>query len=264
MTHTSSSATAPDVGSLYHVGGRWIHRLHPLTKLAAVVPITVLGFALPVQGTAVLLAVLVLGLLAGGQARPLLRPLVLLLPIGLALLVVHGIVSPTRGEALLSLGPVELGAGGALSAASVLARLAVFVLTITVVMDTTHPKVLATALIERGVSHKVAYAYLAGVELLPEMRGRARDILDAQQSRGFDTRGGPVKRARGLIVLLKPLLLGAMISAETRALALDSRGFGVKGTRTSTARVPRTAGAPMVQWILLGLAVCVVVGGIVL
>ncbi|MDE0287844.1 MAG: energy-coupling factor transporter transmembrane component T, partial [bacterium] len=102
---------------------------------------------------------------------------------------------------------------------------------------TVHPKVFATALIQRGVSHKLVYAYLAGAELPPEMKLRATQILDAQQSRGFDTRGSLPRRFRTLFALLKPLLVSSLIGVEMRTLALESRGFSRPGRRTSVIEV---------------------------
>ena len=252
----AASAFAPS--QLYVVGSGWLHRVHPLTKLAAILPVSVLGFVLPVSYAAGLLAVLVLSIAASRTVRPLLQAATLILPISLALFVIHAIVAPARGDALLTLGPVEIGSDGLAAAAAVAVPLAVFVVAITAVMATTHPKVLATALIQRGVSHKLAYAYLAGVELVPEMRARAHAILDAQRSRGFDPRFSVTMRIRGLGLLLKPLLLGAVISAETRTLALEARGFSIRGPRTSTADVPTGADWPALRILLVLLAVALI------
>jgi energy-coupling factor transport system permease protein len=251
-----ASTLAP--AQLYDVGSGWLHRVHPLTKLAAILPVSVLGFVLPVPYAAGLLAALVLAIAASRTVRPLLQAGLLILPISLALFIIRAVVAPSRGDALVTLGPLEIGSDGLAAAAAVAVRLAVFVVAITAVMATTHPKVLATALIERGVSHKLAYAYLAGVELVPEMRARAHAILDAQRSRGFDPRFSVTMRIRGLGLLLKPLLLGAVISAETRTLALEARGFSIRGPRTSTAEVPTGGDWPALRMLFALLAVALI------
>ena len=122
---------------------------------------------------------------------------------------------------------------------------------IALALRTTHPKALVTALVERGVSHKIGYSYLAGVELIRDMRRRAREILDAQRSRGFDTEGSLLRRAHTLLALLKPLLVGALVSVETRSLALESRGFSLPGRRTSTVPLTDSPLDAAIRWLAL-------------
>ena len=234
-TVTWSSAR---VAELYEVGNTWLHRVHPLTKLAAVLPLSVAGFVgdtvrVP---TAILIAAVVT-LLVSRLGSIVLKSLRLMAPMTFALFVIHGVVRPYDSEPLVAWGPITINADGLALAATTAARLAVFVISVTAAMATVHPKVFATSLIQRGVSHKLAYAYLAGAELPPEMKLRAKQILDAQQSRGFDTRGGLPRRFRTLFALLKPLLVSSLIGVEMRTLALESRGFSRPGRRTSAVEV---------------------------
>lgn len=226
------------VAALYDVGSTWLHRVHPLTKLAAVLPLSVAGFAGDTfQVPAVLLLVAVAILLASRLWMVVLKSLRLMAPMTFALFVIHGVVRPYDSEPIASWGPISINAEGLALAGTTAARLAVFVIAVTAAMTTVHPKRFATALIQRGVSHKLAYAYLAGAELLPEMRLRAAQILDAQQSRGFDTKGSLPRRFRTLFALLKPLLVSSLIAVEMRTLALESRGFARPGRRTSAVAV---------------------------
>ena len=73
--------------------------------------------------------------------------------------------------------------------------------------------------------------------MIPEMRLRATQILEAQQSRGFDTRGSLPRRFRTLFALLKPLLVSSLIGVEMRTLTLESRGFSLPGRRTSAVEI---------------------------
>ena len=226
------------VAALYEVGNTWLHRVHPLTKLAAVLPLSVAGFAGDtVRVPAALLAGAAMILLVSRLGSVVLKSLRLIAPMTFALFVIHGVVRPYDSEPIASWGPISINAEGLALAGTTAARLAVFVIAVTSAMTTVHPKVFATALIQRGVSHKLAYAYLAGAELLPEMRLRASQILDAQQSRGFDTKGSLPRRFRTLFALLKPLLVSSLIGVEMRTLALESRGFSRPGRRTSAVEV---------------------------
>jgi energy-coupling factor transport system permease protein len=226
------------VAALYEVGITWLHRVHPLTKLAAVLPLSVAGFVGDTfRVPAVLLLVTAAILVASRLWSVVLRSLRLMTPMTFALFVIHGVVRPYDSEPIASWGPISINAEGLALAGTTAARLSVFVIAVTAAMTTVHPKVFAAALIRRGVSHKLAYAYLAGAELLPEMRRRASQILDAQQSRGFDTKGSLPRRFRTLFALLKPLLVSSLIGVEMRTLALESRGFALPGRRTSAVEV---------------------------
>ncbi len=226
------------VAALYEVGSTWLHRVHPLTKLAAVLPLSVTGFigdTLRIPVVLLLAAAVILTVSRLGSV--VLKSLRLIAPMTFALFVIHGVVRPYESAPIARWGPISVNAEGLVLAGTTAARLAVFVIAVTAAMTTVHPKVFATALIQRGVSHKLAYAYLAGAELLPEMRRRASQILDAQQSRGFDTKGGLPRRFRTLFALLKPLLVSSLIGVEMRTLALESRGFARPGRRTSAVEV---------------------------
>ncbi len=250
------------VAALYEIGNTWLHRVHPLTKLAAVLPLSVAGFAGDtIRVPAVLLLAAVITLLVSRLGSIVLKSLRLIAPMTFALFVIHGVVRPYPSEPIASWGPISINAEGLALAGTTAARLAVFVVAVTAAMATVHPKIFATALIQRGVSHKLAYAYLAGAELLPEMRLRAAQILDAQQSRGFDTRGSLPRRFRTLFALLKPLLVSSLIGVEMRTLALESRGFSRVGTRTSAAEVEDRG--RVLQRLLLAAAVPLIVLAVV-
>ena len=234
-TATWSSAR---VAELYEVGNTWLHRVHPLTKLAAVLPLSVAGFVGDtVRVPTVILIAAVVTLLVSRLGSIVLKSLRLMAPMAFALFVIHGVVRPYESEPIAAWGPISINADGLALAATTAARIAVFVISVTAAMATVHPKVFATSLIQRGVSHKLAYAYLAGAELPPEMKLRATQILDAQQARGFDTRGSLPRRFRTLFALLKPLLVSSLIGVEMRTLALESRGFSRPGRRTSAVEV---------------------------
>jgi energy-coupling factor transport system permease protein len=241
-----------DLAGLYTLGSSWLHRAHPLTKLALVPALTTAavaagGYAVPTAAVVFLVMVA----LVSGVGRLTLSSLRILLPIAVALLAIHVPFNPGNETAIAHWGPVTLYREGLDFALVTLSRLAVFVVTITLALRTTHPKALVTALVERGVSHKIAYSYLAGAELIPDMRRRAREILDAQRSRGFDTEGSLVRRAQTLLALLKPLLVGALVSVETRSLELESRGFSLPGKRTSTVVLEDSWLGAAIRWLAL-------------
>jgi energy-coupling factor transport system permease protein len=93
-------------------------------------------------------------------------------------------------------------------------------------------------MVMKGLSPRFAYVFMAALQFIPEMRQQANKIVEAQQARGLDTRGSIVRRFRGLVDLLAPLLISMLISTETRSLALESRGFTRRNPRTFLFEIP--------------------------
>ncbi len=247
---------AGEIASLYIKGPTWIYRVHPLSKLAVVPAITVLaavseGFQLSLALVAILVVVAVLS----GVGRLALGSLKILIPIGISLFLIHAPFNPANQTPFLKLGPLTLYQEGALFALTTISRLAAFVISISMALWTTHPKALVTALVQKGVSHKLCYSYLAGAELIPDMRDRARAITEAQQARGFDTKGSLRRRFQTTVAMMKPLLVGALISVETRSLALESRGFSLARKHSSTVRLQESRADRLVRWLALAVAV---------
>ena len=61
---------------------------------------------------------------------------------------------------------------------------------------------------------------------------RAATIIAAQRSRGLDTEGSLLRRLRGLVPIVAPVILGSIAEVEERTMALEARGFTRPGRRT--------------------------------
>lgn len=259
-THVETEQSrANKVSALYRTGDSWIHRMHPLTKISTVPAITLValtdrGFVVPLFFVVLLLIVAA----ATGVAGSIAKGLRIIVPIGIALFLVHAPFHSDNVTQLFAIGPIGIYQEGAEFALTIISRLAIVVVTVTMAFWTTHPKRLVSALMQKGLSHKICFSYLGGTELIPEMRRRATAILEAQQSRGFDTRGGLKQRALTLFALLKPLLVGALIAVETRSLALDSRGFSLPGKRTTTCTFRESRLDGVVRWLCMGVCVAAI------
>jgi energy-coupling factor transport system permease protein len=180
------------------------------------------------------LVLLLLAALVAGVSRAAIKAAIpILVPLGVSLTVIQGILTAETDVALFELGPVTLWRAGVVEAVSFFGILSVFVLAGLIFILTTHPKRLMVGLVEKGVPRKIGYVFVASLQLVPELQRRASNILEAQQSRGLDTGGSIRNRIQALVALLSPLLIGALISTQTRSLALDARGFAMKGPQTS-------------------------------
>ena len=87
------------------------------------------------------------------------------------------------------------------------------------------------------------------------MQARAADILDAQQARGLSIGGSVRQRARALVPLVAPVLLGSLIDVRERTFALEARAFGASRARTAYRIVPD----PQIdRWLRIALSVAIV------
>ena len=101
---------------------------------------------------------------------------------------------------------------------------------------------------------------LSAVQMVPRMQERAGAILDAQQARGLAVSGSFRPRARALVPLIGPVLLGSLIDVRERTFALEARGFGARPGRTAY----RVVADPPIDRLLRLAIVLAMVGVVVL
>lgn len=211
------------------------HRLNPLTKLVAATVTAVAAVVLGgLVGPALLLAgAVALPAAATGVLRRLLRTSLLLsLPIGLSALLVNLFFLPDAHDVLFQLGPLTATREGLVFATEILARILTISGAITLFYLTTRPTDVVLDLERRGVSARVAFVANASLQTVPAMVERAATIVAAQRARGLDTEGSVVRRVRGLVPIVAPVVMGSIGEVEGRTMALESRGFTRPGRRT--------------------------------
>jgi len=251
----------------YQPGNSFLHRLNPVTKLVALLSLAVVvftwpGYRLPLAVTGVMLLVAAVGGVLAQAAKIL---LIIGVPIIGLLLPVQGLFYPGNETQLYTFAgvpvieQVAVWQEGVEFALLISFRLTAIIVAMTLLVMTTHPKKLTDALMQRGMSHKLAYVFIAALQFVPQMRQRSSQILDAQRARGLDTGANLRRRLRAVVELLSPLLISMLISTQTRALALESRGFTRAGNRTFIYDISDTGLDKAIRWGSGILAVAVVV-----
>jgi energy-coupling factor transport system permease protein len=237
----------------YTAGTKALHRLHPLTKLAGAVLVIAATYTLPGLLTPLALFAMVLILAAAsGIARSFLRTILLaLLPITFSLFLIQGILFPPAGATPLGqVGPITLTREGLEFAFLVSTRLLTFTATVLLVLRTTHPADLVYALTQRGLPRSIAYILLVTLQIAPDMIARATAIMEAQRSRGLETQRG-ILRVRAIVPLVGPLVVGALVDVEERAMALESRAYTAPGPKTSLRQLVDTPGQRVARLLML-------------
>ncbi|HJZ48010.1 MAG TPA: energy-coupling factor transporter transmembrane component T [Roseiflexaceae bacterium] len=242
--------------SAYIPGTSLLHRLHPLTKLAGAALVITAIYLLPWPLAPLVLFGGLLGLAyLSGVAGPFLRTaLRVLLPITISLFLIQGLLFPPPSATPLPLGPITLRREGLVFAFVTSTRLLAFTGTLLLLLETTHPADLVFALTQRGLPSSIGYILLVALQIVPNMTARATDVLEAQRSRGLETQGG-VRRVRALVPLVGPLIVGALVDVEERAMALESRAYTAPGPKTSLRELVDTFSQRVARWLmLLGIA----------
>jgi energy-coupling factor transport system permease protein len=243
--------------SLYQDQPSPVHRLHPLTKLSLVVFFLISGLGLP--GTWTAYAILTLGILplaAWGRVAGRLLGLAgrVVLTFAVSVFLVQGFFWP-GGDPVLALGPLSIKREGLLFAVASTGRILCLMSTFLLLALTTRPDRLMSGLVQRGLPGGLAYVIVATLQIVPRFQAKAESILNAQQARGLETTGRLPQRARAVVPLIIPLVLGSLVDVEERALAIEARAFGRAGPMTSLIELPEAAWEPGVR---LGLVLAMV------
>lgn len=224
------------LGQLYKPKDTIIHRLNPLAKLAIFITviITVLISSNFILNYIIALIGLILLIIAkvAKHAKIAFR-LVIIVIIGT--LSVHGFFSPWGETALWSYDAgfyhLHLWKEGLIFANLIISRVMALVFFGLMIVFATHPADMITELEKGGLSRKLGFIYISFIELIPEMEREADRIINAQRARGLNTQGIKNK-IKSYIPLVGPLMTSSLVKASLRAMALEVRGFSIKGKKT--------------------------------
>ncbi|MCR4425400.1 MAG: energy-coupling factor transporter transmembrane protein EcfT [Firmicutes bacterium] len=223
----------------YIPGGSLLHRLDPRTKiLLSLVIVVSLFFAHQARGY-ILLGALILALVAisgvpFGYVLRGLRPLTFIIALTFLL---HLFMDP--GNTIFRLGPLTATDRGFAEGVFTATRLALLVVTTSLVTLTTSPIALTdglerllTPLAVVGVpAHELAMMTTIALRFIPTLLEETEKIMKAQMARGADFESGNIaRRAKAMIPILVPLFVSAFRRADELAMAMEARCYrGGKG-----------------------------------
>lgn len=231
----------------YVPGDSAVHRSHPYTPLAVATGLLLVVFAVSTPGAvwAVVAAAALFAATAGVLGVVLPPAALLALPTWMLLTVLHGLLG---GAPHVSLGPVAFSVAGGARALVFGGRLAAILLAFLTALATVSPARLVEAMTARGVPFGRVYLLVSTLTVVPRLRARVRQIVDAQQCRGLRVGGSPVARLRALGPLVVPLVLSALAEVDEQALALDVRGGTARGRRTALEPPDDRPADRVVRW----------------
>ncbi len=216
--------------ALYTQGQSFFHRLSPFTKLILALSFTFSSFlAKSIWVPLVIFVFSMIFLLVAGVFKKAMKSVIQYALFMILILFVVQSFWYSGGESpIWVLGPLKIKALGFIFASFIALRLLIVITCFFVMLYTTHPADLVVSLENHKFSPKFSYLFLATLQSVGELQERLKVITEVQQCRGVEIGGNLFQRAKAYLPLMGPLVVGSLLSIESRALALEVRGFSAK------------------------------------
>lgn len=221
--------------SLYLDHRTWVHRLHPIIRLMAMVSIFISAFVVERPQWLLPLALLVATLVVWTRSlRNIYRLRYLFgLIFVMTFLIWTWRYGPDGAAPWLVLGPLEISHTAPLFALGMALKLLVFLASGILFLSVTRIEELAYALNRLGIPYKIGFTMTLAFRLVPVFLDAAMTVVQAQRCRGLDfDRGGLWQRLRRYVPVIVPVFMGGLRRADGMAMTLEARGFQTGTRRT--------------------------------
>ncbi|HEY3935460.1 MAG TPA: energy-coupling factor transporter transmembrane component T [Gemmatimonadales bacterium] len=224
-------------------------RAHPFTLATVAGSCIMLALLLPDAGSVGALCVMIAIIaITTGAGRGVRNGLTVVLPIWMLLFILQAIL----GDAPRMPAPW----GGSLSVAGThwmfaqgtrLTAIAIASLSFAAVFD---PHAFLQAAIARRWPFDVALLVVATLDAADRLAVQARQLREAQRTRGVHIAGSIMVRIRAVPALVFPLLLASLTEAGDRSLALETRGLLLQGHRNPIDPPHDSTADRVVRWCI--------------
>jgi len=234
-----------------------LHRLHPLTKGLLTLLLLVAGLTLPGNWTGYFLVLFViLPLVAWGEIFSQFVRVVwrVSLPLIISVVLIQSLFWG-EGTPIFEFWILSPKWEGAIFAFISIGRILLLMSSFILFAMTTRPDTLMISLKQVGVPSSLAYIIVTTLQIIPRFQGKASTILDAQRSRGLETEGNMFVRARAVVPIVLPLVLGSLVEVEERAIAIEARGFNSNRKETALIEIPDTWGQQLMRRVFIVLMI---------
>lgn len=246
--------------SIYVKKVSYVHdRIDPRTKLAWLGTVFVLALAFNHPGVLAALLAMVLGVARWARIplkslQPFLLAATWFLILGVALWPFY----IDQGAPAITLGGRVITDAGILFGIAMGLRVALMVAAAGVWMMTTSPQKMTLGLLKMGLPYKAGMAISSAIRFVPLINAERMTIMEAQRARGLDlSKGNSFSRAVKSVAVIGPMLVRALDLAQALAVAMDSRAFGARDTRTTIDEIQFT---PVDRGIMAACVIAVVIG----
>lgn len=227
-----------------------MRRAHPFTPGAVALAVMALAVILPAPRATIALYVVtvLLGILAGA-GKGVRLSVAVAAPFWILLFVMHGLLgADSRLPAPWGGTYSATGLAWALEQGS---RLGVIITASLAFAAEFDPHRFLQATIARRWPFGVAFLVVATLDAAARFSEQARQLREAQRTRGLRVQGSLLVRARAIPALIFPLLLAVITEADDHALALETRGLTMPGIRTAIDPPRDSLADHLVRWAML-------------
>ena len=241
--------------SLYVDNGSWLCKVHPFTKLAYIATAISVPLLVGKLSFFAIFIALSLAVLASGRLLKRVVPLIAFsFTILITIFLIHGLFNQSNRNILFSIGPLHFYREGLLYALHIGCNVLNMLLSFAILVLSAKPSELVEELEKRGFS-RMGYIITSVFQIVPQMTGTMNTITDAQRSRGLETEGSLLTRAKAFLPLISPVVMSSLINTRERAVALEVRGFAAKQKKTYLAdRTPHRGDTPITVVLLAMIA----------
>ena len=242
--------------SLYVDIGSWLCKVHPFTKLAYIATAISVPLLVGKLSFFAIFIALSLAVLASGRLLKRVVPLIAFsFTILITIFLIHGLFNQSNRNILFSIGPLHFYREGLLYALHIGCNVLNMLLSFAILVLSAKPSELVEELEKRGFSRRMGYIITSVFQIVPQMTGTMNTITDAQRSRGLETEGSLLTRAKAFLPLISPVVMSSLINTRERAVALEVRGFAAKQKKTYLAdRTPHRGDTPITVVLLAMIA----------
>lgn len=216
--------------NLYEDKYRWLHRLDPRSKMAFAFAYTISLFVAshPLYLAALTVVIGAIGFLAASFGRlKKIYPVLLFVFFFTIFLWTLFIGGETHLIWWIDLEAMLFGVTAALRIINVILLTVIF-------FATTRVEELTAGLVKIGLPYKVGFVFSMAMRLVPTFVGAVYLIIQAQRSRGLDLETGSIfVKLKRSVPLVVPVLLTSLRNTNQLAMALESKGFGLRKRRSS-------------------------------
>ena len=243
----------------YLPGNSVLHRLNPVTKLAAAFLVGICAIVSHSVVFTISLIILLLGICtACGLGKRALRLTRSLLVLG-GMMFVLQLFFVRSGDPLLSAGGFTFVTRDGLSSAVLLGlRIIATMLPLMLLFAITEMNDLCGALVKRlHVPYRYAFIVTTAFRFVPLFTSEFHDIEDAQKARGVEYDGGIIKKLKLSIPLFVPLIMSSLKKVDAGAMSAQLRGFNLRTVSSGYREYPFTAadiGCILFSLLLVGAA----------
>ena len=245
--------------SLYVDKDTYLTRMHPFTKLCyiftAIVASLVAG---KLWAFAAFIGISLVMLISGKIIRKDFPLIAFSFTILITIFLIHGLFNHENATLLFAAGPLKFYQEGMLYALRISLNVLNMLLAFAVFVLTTRPVELVEDLERIGFSPKIGYVVSSVFQIVPQMSGTMNTIMDAQRSRGLETEGSLLTRAKSFLPLISPVVMSSLINTRERAIALEIRGFEA-GQKKTYLREDKMKNSDRIWCVILLLLIIVAI-----